>query len=143
LNDNPYSAPKEPSTGSASDNSNSTRAIAVVLSVLVGAPVAGILAYLLFGFCHGIGSQVISDATYDKYASSMFKYGFAAAILPSLLCGLFNPRWPIIVLLSSHLLGVALGAVVVGSGFRWQYAMGTYFLIATLLPIVVSTGRQT
>ena len=109
--------------------------------MLFGVPVAGVLAYLLFGYCYGIGSRVISDATYDRYASSMFIYGATAAVLPSLLCGLLNSRRPIAVLLLSHFVGVVLGAVIVSSGFRWHYAMGAYFLVALLLP-VVSTARR-
>ena len=142
LDGNPYSAPQESSTVSSTPQLNSSRVTASVLTVLVGVPVAGVLAYLLFGYCYGIGSRVISDTTYDQYASSMFRYGATAAVLPSLLCGLLNSRRPIAVLLLSHFVGVVLGAVIVSSGFRWYYAMGTYFLVTLLLPVVASTARR-
>jgi len=105
-------------------------------------PIAGVLALLLFGFCYGIGSRAISDRTYDQYESSMFAYGAVAAIVPSIMCGLLNPRRPILVLLFSNVIGVALGAIVVSSGFRWHYAMATYFLVATLLPALVHATRR-
>ena len=143
---NPYSSPREVPTADVKSGVLASRFTGALLSALCGVPLAGVLSYLLFGSCAGIGNRMMSDETYFDYSPSMFLIGAAVAIVPSLLCGILNPQRAVATCISAHVIGVALGAFflffVALDGFRWQFVMATYFLVVLLLPVVVSAVRR-
>lgn len=114
-------------------------------AVLLGVPASGLLSLLLFGFCVGVGSVVISDDTGFEYLPKMFGYGALGGLLPSALCGFLNPGHFFAVGVVSHVVGIVLGVTLAMAHFNWLVVMGAYAAAVYLVPVLafLATGQKT
>lgn len=135
-NSNPYATPSESGSDERAGESPLSRLATTAAAILIGVPASGMLSFLLFGFCYGVGSIVISDETAHEYLPKMFGYGAVGGLLPSAQCGFLSPQRFFTVGVVSHLIGIVFGAFLAMAHFNWLWVMGTYALTVHSVPVL-------
>jgi len=140
VQENPYRV-AEANTNDGQSSFHVGYAKAALLSVLLGAVLAGSFSYILLAWCAIIGSRVISDDIWFELSPRIFLYGSLTSVVPSLLSGLLNPRHPIGVLVLSHLIGLVAAGTMAIKTVEWRLVMLGYIATIVALPIIASVLR--
>lgn len=91
-------------------------------------------AFLVWNYLYSIGSQVISDATYESHDVIMIRGGMAFGMLIGVVMAWKRAGLQLVSAL--HLLSILVGCIV--GHWGWQEGMAGYFCTSWLFAILIA-----